>query len=175
MTPGENILEFRPRDPNAAPIVLKPPSYDGCPHTRFSLVVDDKLRTVECSQCKTVLDPVECLIRWAGIYRKVDTEYEFMRKRNQELEKWKRLIDKQADRARMTPEELKMNFEELRAKHSLEGCPRDRMWFDRRGMICCYCGVGHNASIYVHMAEEVREAREKVRLRASLSIQKEAS
>lgn len=164
-----NVVQFKPRDPNAPPIQVKEVDYDGCQHKAYRLLIDRHLRTVECSKCGERLDPVECLIQWANRYREADYRYADTKKALDQYERMNRVIEKKVSRNLMTPEERKMSGFEIQALHAQNGCPRERMWF-QRDMIYCFCGYGMNANSYPKLAEEVRQAHEAVKARSTFQI-----
>lgn len=65
-----DIKEFTPKkdDDNPSPLLVrKYVSYEnrGCDHKKGTLHIDAEARTVECSACKEVVDPIQALLALA--------------------------------------------------------------------------------------------------------------
>jgi len=58
-----------------------------CKH--WPVIVDERLRTVECEKCGTLLDPVQVLIEIANYYREVDYRLREMREYERKTEERK--------------------------------------------------------------------------------------
>jgi hypothetical protein len=128
-------------------------------------VVDPKLRRVTCKACHVQLDPIEVLIEivseWGEWRTKhlVDTVNRY--------HEWERRVTRHQERNQMTEEERKMSPAEVKARHSQNGCPRERMWF-KRDMIKCYCGVSWNRHSFPVLAQEVEKAHRAVAARTKI-------
>lgn len=84
--PEDNVIEFRPRDPDDAFIKSKPygERADRCRHRRA--IVDPHNRTVECEACKAVLDPFDYLMGIVHEGDRLTRLYAAIKRMNTELE-----------------------------------------------------------------------------------------
>ena len=165
----DNIIDFlKVKESLDGPgISIKRHSYDGCQHRYRE--VDPELRLVTCAQCGVQLDPIEVLIQIAG-----ECHEWKVTKLEEELRELRRLKNTVANKLRtelMTPEERQMTFAQLQESHRRDGCPRERMWIERRGkMIRCLCGWGFNVEFYPALAQEVAQAHKAILGRTDLKL-----
>jgi hypothetical protein len=129
--------------------------------------IDTKLRRVMCKKCGEQLDPIEVLIEISHSMHSYKVP--IMEKRLAELERHEKMIKNKQRIDLMTEEEKKMSGLQLQSSHSVNGCPKERMWFKGK-MVHCYCGIAFNAESFPVLAEEVREAHERVRVRSQLRL-----
>jgi hypothetical protein len=170
----ENVIDFSVMASREPSVTIKPRTKTAAMCRHINIVIDEKLRQIECGSCGAILDPIEAMIQIMPL----------VNQRHEERQEWevtrlKRHVEDLEHRLKirqwydltkyLSPEERSMTGQELMMHHVKHGHPPDKVRLTRNHFEC-YCGCGWSRALDPEFEQRVLAAQRAQKTREKMAV-----